>query len=163
MFAFRSREDIALGKVPQCTLSVRHATPPPPTPHPGSDLATNASDTPHCLSLTTTFLLCRVVVPSDLAIAFVLSRPLRRVRLPLELAAAEVLARAFPALTRVHVMALFRAIPGYKDPEELKMGMRMSRVCASLCSVCTCVAHKRLYLYSPLLSGGEKVAPTLRG
>lgn len=67
--------------------------------------------------------LCSVEVPSDLAIAFVLSRPLRRVRLPLELAAAEALSRAFPALTRVHVMAMFRAIPGYRDPEHMAKGV----------------------------------------
>jgi hypothetical protein len=62
-------------------------------------------------------------VPADLAVAFILSRPLRRVRLPLELAVASVLARAAPALTRIHVMHIFRAFPGYQEPDWMKDGM----------------------------------------
>lgn len=79
------------------------------------------------LLFTMVFLCCRmfcsVAVPPDLAVAFILSRPLRRVRLPLELAVAEVLSRVFPALTRIHVMQMFRAFPGYTEPDWMKDGM----------------------------------------
>jgi hypothetical protein len=67
----------------------------------------------------------RVDVPADLAVAFILSRPLRRVRLPLELAVASVLARAAPALTRIHVMHIFRAFPGYQEPDWMKDGVQL--------------------------------------
>eukprot|EP01134_Creolimax_fragrantissima_P000968 CFRG0968T1 len=50
-----------------------------------------------------------VVVPTDFALAFVLSRPLRRVRLPLELLAARGLAKAMPTLAQVRISLLYRA------------------------------------------------------
>lgn len=62
-------------------------------------------------------------MPADLAVAFILSRPLRRIRLPLELAVANVLARVTPALTRIHVMQIFRSFPMYSEPDWMKDGI----------------------------------------
>lgn len=42
-----------------------------------------------------------VVVPVEFGLAFAMSRPFRRVRLPLEIAGAAVLARIAPQVTQV--------------------------------------------------------------
>ena len=50
-------------------------------------------------------------VPAAFAVAFALSRTLRRARFPAELAGAAALARMFPALREVKVTALLNGIP----------------------------------------------------
>ena len=55
-----------------------------------------------------------VPVPAEFAVAFALSRTLRRARLPAELAGAAVLARAMPALRHVRVTALLDALPRFR-------------------------------------------------
>jgi hypothetical protein len=52
-----------------------------------------------------------VDVPASFAVAFALSRTLRRARLPAELAGAAFLARVAPALASVRVTALLDAVP----------------------------------------------------
>eukprot|EP01051_Picozoa_sp_SAG22_P002729 SAG22_NODE_124_length_18884_cov_34.149367_14_plen_217_part_01 len=50
-------------------------------------------------------------VPAELALAYVLTRPLVKLRLPVELVVARVLAQAVPALGRVKVSALVGLMP----------------------------------------------------
>ena len=58
------------------------------------------------------FFLDSNLVAPELAVAFAISRPLRRLRLPLELACAAPLAKAFPGLTELKVGSLAkRALP----------------------------------------------------
>lgn len=56
-----------------------------------------------------------VPVPMDLTIAVNVERALRGPRLPLDLAAAALLANAFPQLTQLNVNALFDAMPRMRD------------------------------------------------
>eukprot|EP00755_Sulcionema_specki_P019352 Sspe_Gene.69239::Locus_40810_Transcript_1_1_Confidence_1.000_Length_464::g.69239::m.69239 len=49
-------------------------------------------------------------VPMDLALAYVLTRPLKRIRAPLELAVAVGLSKAFPVLSQFHIASLFSNI-----------------------------------------------------
>lgn len=56
-----------------------------------------------------------VPVPMDLTIAVNVERALRGPRLPLDLAAAAVLAKTFPQLTELNVNALFDAMPRMRD------------------------------------------------
>jgi len=65
-----------------------------------------------------------VAPTAEFALAYALSRVVKRFRLPLEIAAAAPLAKAVPALARVRVVNLL--VPGYKRPEvmpTLKMSM----------------------------------------
>mmetsp|Transcript_13876 Transcript_13876/g.15810 ORF Transcript_13876/g.15810 Transcript_13876/m.15810 type:complete len:278 (-) Transcript_13876:731-1564(-) len=50
-------------------------------------------------------------VPVEFALAFAMSRPFRRLRLPLELAGAAALSHFFPSLRRIKVTALSRVFP----------------------------------------------------
>ena len=52
-----------------------------------------------------------VSVPPEFALAFALSRPFRRMRLPVELLGAGVLSRAVPALTEVKLTGLTAGLP----------------------------------------------------
>lgn len=56
-----------------------------------------------------------VPVPMDLTIAVNIERALRGPRLPLDLAAAALLANTFPQLTQLNVNALFDAMPRMRD------------------------------------------------
>lgn len=51
-----------------------------------------------------------LVIPSSFAVGFALSRPLRRLRLPLDLAAAGLLKKAVPALGQLELSELFRGL-----------------------------------------------------
>ena len=63
------------------------------------------------------FSLAAVEVPVELALAYGVSRLLRRVRMPVDLAAAALLARAAPVLTEVRIMdALSRSAAGAPPP-----------------------------------------------
>lgn len=48
----------------------------------------------------------------EFALAFVASRPLRRLRLPLDLASAALVAKVFPAFSRVRLSELTNVMPG---------------------------------------------------
>lgn len=48
--------------------------------------------------------------PADFALAFAVSRLLRRPRLPIDLAAAGIIAKAYPPLTQVHITRVFKRI-----------------------------------------------------
>ena len=52
-----------------------------------------------------------LAVPTELALAYVLTRPLVKLRFPIELGVAALLAWAFPALTKVKVSALLGLLP----------------------------------------------------
>ncbi|RYG42934.1 hypothetical protein EON68_01155 [archaeon] len=52
-----------------------------------------------------------IQVPVDFAVAFAISRLLRRVRLPIDAGVAALLARAVPSLTQVHMSRLFKKKP----------------------------------------------------
>jgi hypothetical protein len=52
-----------------------------------------------------------LAVPTELALAYVLTRPLVKLRFPIELGVATLLAWAFPALTKVKVSALLGLLP----------------------------------------------------
>jgi hypothetical protein len=58
-------------------------------------------------SLAGAYSLAGIVVPPDFALAFALSRLFRRLRLPLDIGVAAVLARVYPPLTRVTPTAMF--------------------------------------------------------
>ncbi len=60
------------------------------------------------------FSLFGVSASANLALAFVLSRPLRRFRLPIELVVAELLGRAVPALTHVQLSRAVQGLLGVK-------------------------------------------------
>jgi hypothetical protein len=49
---------------------------------------------------------------ADLALALAMSRVVRRVRLPLDVGVAALLARAYPPLTQVHISRLFSRVSG---------------------------------------------------
>ncbi|KAH9259460.1 hypothetical protein BASA81_002503 [Batrachochytrium salamandrivorans] len=51
-----------------------------------------------------------LTIPSSFAVGFALSRPLRRLRLPLDLAAAGLLKKAVPALGQLELSELFRGL-----------------------------------------------------
>lgn len=56
-------------------------------------------------------------VSAEFALAYAISRVVKRFRLPLELALAAPLARAVPALARVRVVRMM--MPGYQRPDTL--------------------------------------------
>eukprot|EP01043_Picozoa_sp_COSAG02_P000183 COSAG02_NODE_3_length_74588_cov_108.368430_22_plen_275_part_00 len=56
-----------------------------------------------------------LVVPTELALAYVLTRPLVKLRFPVELGFAALLAWAFPALTKVKVSALLGLLPSASE------------------------------------------------
>lgn len=58
-----------------------------------------------------------VDVPADFAVAFALARPLRRFRLPVELAGAVALSKAFPILPKIQVSRLSGALPRWVAAE----------------------------------------------
>ena len=63
-------------------------------------------------------LLCKAVgVPSEVALAFAVTRPLKRVRLPLDLGGAYALSKVFPLLKQVEIWRLVMPIAGGKDVE----------------------------------------------
>eukprot|EP01138_Halocafeteria_seosinensis_P013789 gb/GECG01014081.1/.p1 GENE.gb/GECG01014081.1/~~gb/GECG01014081.1/.p1 ORF type:complete len:199 (+),score=5.09 gb/GECG01014081.1/:1-597(+) len=51
-----------------------------------------------------------ITVPADFAFAFLLSRPLKRIRLPVELTVAAAIAKVFPWLSSVKISALVRSV-----------------------------------------------------
>ena len=53
----------------------------------------------------------QLAVPTELALAYVLTRPLVKLRFPVELGVAALLSHAFPALTQVKVSALLGLLP----------------------------------------------------
>ncbi|EQC39905.1 hypothetical protein SDRG_02561 [Saprolegnia diclina VS20] len=53
-----------------------------------------------------------VVISPEFALAFAASRPLRRLRMPFDLAMAAMLAKIFPPLSRVRVSSMFPTVPG---------------------------------------------------
>jgi hypothetical protein len=56
-----------------------------------------------------------LMVPTELALAYVLTRPLVKLRFPIELGVAALLAWAFPALTKVKVSALLGLLPSASE------------------------------------------------
>ncbi|KDO23188.1 hypothetical protein SPRG_09996 [Saprolegnia parasitica CBS 223.65] len=53
-----------------------------------------------------------VVISPEFALAFAASRPLRRLRMPFDLAMAAMLSKIFPPLSRVRVSSMFPTVPG---------------------------------------------------
>eukprot|EP01043_Picozoa_sp_COSAG02_P023519 COSAG02_NODE_1259_length_13568_cov_747.342267_7_plen_392_part_00 len=56
-----------------------------------------------------------LMVPTELALAYVLTRPLVKLRFPIELGIAALLAWVFPALTKVKVSALLGLLPSASE------------------------------------------------
>lgn len=67
--------------------------------------------------------------------AFALSRPLRRLRLPVELAAAAALARAAPALRQVKVGTLFANVLGISTKSSTETPGKSTGMMARLLAV----------------------------
>ncbi|RHY21676.1 hypothetical protein DYB25_002613 [Aphanomyces astaci] len=57
-----------------------------------------------------------VAISPEFALAYAASRPFRRLRMPLDLAAAAFLAKYFPELTKVKVSTLMPSLPPSSDP-----------------------------------------------
>jgi len=55
-------------------------------------------------------------------LAFAISRPIKRIRLPLNIAAAATLARVFPSLTKINIMALSGLVTEKSSPSPEKVG-----------------------------------------
>ncbi|OQR94374.1 transmembrane protein [Achlya hypogyna] len=62
-----------------------------------------------------------VVISPEFALAFAASRPLRRLRMPFDLAMAALLSKMFPPLSRVRVSSMFPTVP--QDQGLLHKGM----------------------------------------
>ncbi|OQS02534.1 transmembrane protein [Thraustotheca clavata] len=62
-----------------------------------------------------------VVISPEFALAFAASRPLRRLRMPFDLATAALLSKLFPPLSRVKVSSMFPTVP--QDNSLLHKGM----------------------------------------
>jgi hypothetical protein len=69
-----------------------------------------ALDIASILGVHQALLAAGVEAPADFAVAFALSRLLRRVRVPVDLAVAGVIAKAFPALTQVQITRVFHRV-----------------------------------------------------
>ncbi|KAF0682823.1 Aste57867_25122 [Aphanomyces stellatus] len=75
-----------------------------------------ASDMTAVFSTYALLQLSGVVISPEFALAFAASRPLRRLRMPLDIAAAAFLAKYFPALTTVKISTMMPALPT-SDPK----------------------------------------------
>eukprot|EP01136_Pigoraptor_vietnamica_P041319 Opistho-1_new@14162 len=73
-----------------------------------------------------------VEFPTEFAVAFVIGRALRRVRLPLELAVAAALTRVFPSLRRIKLTDLKHAMPLIFRPREQQQEQQQQATSPSL-------------------------------